>query len=181
MTATTVKDLHARTKDFLSQKIQVNGWVRTVRPSRTFGFIELNDGTFFSSLQVVYDENLTNFLEVSRLVSGSAIKVAGVLVESPGTKQPFELKAESIAVEGLSAADYPLQKKRHTFEYLRTIAHLRPRTNTFSAVFRIRSAAGLCHSQILSGKRLCPCAYAHHHRQRRRRRRTNVPGDHPGL
>lgn len=141
MTAAAVKDLHARTEDFLNKEIQVNGWVRTVRPSRTFGFIELNDGTCFSSLQVVYDENLPNFQEISRLVSGSAIKVAGVLVESPGTKQPFELKSESIAVEGHCEPDYPLQKKRHTFEYLRTIAHLRPRTNTFSAVFRIRSAA----------------------------------------
>ncbi len=141
MTASLIKDLHARTEDFLNKEIQVNGWVRTVRPSRTFGFIELNDGTFFSSLQVVYDENLPNFQEVSRLVSGSAIRVAGVLVESPGTKQPFELKAESIAVEEHCEPDYPLQKKRHTFEYLRTIAHLRPRTNTFSAVFRIRSAA----------------------------------------
>lgn len=141
MTAAAVKDLHARTEDFLNKEIQVNGWVRTVRPSRTFGFIELNDGTYFSSLQVVYDENLPNFQEISRLVSGSAIMVAGVLVESPGTKQPFELKAQSIAVEGRCEPDYPLQKKRHTFEYLRTIAHLRPRTNTFSAVFRIRSAA----------------------------------------
>lgn len=141
MTAAAVKDLHAHTEDFLNKEIQVNGWVRTVRTSRTFGFIELNDGTYFSSLQVVYDENLPNFQEISRLVSGSAIRVTGVLVESPGTKQPFELKAENIAIEGRCEPEYPLQKKRHTFEYLRTIAHLRPRTNTFSAVFRIRSAA----------------------------------------
>ncbi len=141
MTAAAVKDLHARPEDFLNKEIRVNGWVRTVRPSRTFGFIELNDGTFFSSLQVVYDENLPNFREISRLVSGSAIRVAGILTESPGSKQPFELKAGSIAIEGRCEPDYPLQKKRHTFEYLRSIAHLRPRTNTFSAVFRIRSAA----------------------------------------
>jgi asparaginyl-tRNA synthetase len=139
--AATVKELYARKGKYLHKKIQITGWVRTVRSSKTFGFIELNDGTFFSNLQVVYDENLANFQEVSRLITGSAIKVAGLLVESPGAKQPFELKAESIEAEGLCAPDYPLQKKRHTFEYLRTIAHLRSRTNTFSAVFRIRSVA----------------------------------------
>ena len=139
--AVTVKDLHAQKGNYLNKKIQINGWVRTVRSSKTFGFIELNDGTFFSNLQVVYDEKLTNFQEISKLITGSAINVAGELVESPGAKQPFELKAERIEVEGLSAPDYPLQKKRHTFEYLRTIAHLRPRTNTFSAVFRVRSVA----------------------------------------
>ena len=141
MDTATVKELYMRKEKYLRQKIQVNGWVRTVRSSKTFGFIEINDGTFFLNLQVVYDENLANFQEMSRLVTGSAIKAAGVLVESPGAKQPFELKAERVEIEGLAEPDYPLQKKRHTFEYLRTIAHLRPRTNTFSAVFRIRSAA----------------------------------------
>ncbi len=139
--AATVKELYARKEKYLHKKIQITGWVRTVRSSKTFGFIELNDGTFFSNLQVVYDENLANYEEVSKLITGSAIKAAGQLIESPGAKQPFELKAECIEIEGLSAPDYPLQKKRHTFEYLRTIAHLRPRTNTFSAVFRIRSVA----------------------------------------
>jgi len=115
--------------------------VRTVRSSKAFGFIELNDGTFFSNLQVVFHDKLDNYNEVSKLVTGSAIIAAGQLVESPGAKQPFELKTESVEIEGLSSPDYPLQKKRHTFEYLRTIAHLRPRTNTFAAVFRIRSAA----------------------------------------
>jgi len=137
----TVKGIYAQKENLLNKKIQINGWVRTVRTSKTFGFIELNDGTFFSNLQVVYDQDLANFKEVSKLITGSAIKVYGGLVESPGTKQPFELKAESITIEGLSTPDYPLQKKRHTFEYLRTIAHLRPRTNTYAAVFRVRSVA----------------------------------------
>lgn len=141
MEAASVKELYAQKEKYLNQKIMVNGWVRTVRASKAFGFIELNDGSFFSNLQVVFDEKLDNFNEVSKLITGSAIIAAGQLVESPGAKQPFELKAESIEIEGFSSPDYPLQKKRHTFEYLRTIAHLRPRTNTFAAVFRIRSAA----------------------------------------
>ncbi len=136
-----MKELYAQKEKYLHKKIQITGWVRTVRSSKTFGFIELNDGTFFSNLQVVYDENLSNYKEVSKLITGSAIKAAGQLIESPGAKQPFELKAECIEIEGLSAPDYPLQKKRHTFEYLRTIAHLRSRTNTFAAFFRIRSVA----------------------------------------
>ncbi|MDD4334451.1 MAG: asparagine--tRNA ligase [Desulfotomaculaceae bacterium] len=141
MEAATVKELYAEKEKYLNKKILVNGWVRTARPSKAFGFIELNDGSFFSNIQVVYDDKLENYNEVSKLITGSAIIVAGQIVESPGAKQPFELKAESIEVQGLSSPDYPLQKKRHTFEYLRTIAHLRPRTNTFSAVFRIRSIA----------------------------------------
>ena len=123
------------------KEITVCGWARTIRDMKTFGFIELNDGTFFSNLQIVYDEMLANFLEVAKLITGSAIVAAGELVESPGAKQPFELKADRIKIEGPSAPDYPLQKKRHTFEYLRSIAHLRPRTNTFAAVFRVRSVA----------------------------------------
>jgi asparaginyl-tRNA synthetase len=137
----TVKELYTRRENYLNKKIRISGWVRTVRSSKAFGFIELNDGTFFSNLQVVYDENLANYKEVPKITTGSAIQVFGKLVESPGAKQPFELKAESISIEGLSTPDYPLQKKRHTFEYLRTIAHLRPRTNTFAAVFRVRSVA----------------------------------------
>ena len=141
MEKTTVRELYKGTADHLNQGIQINGWVRTVRSSKAFGFIELNDGSFFAGLQVVYDENLANFKDVSKLITGSAIRVAGKLVESPGAKQPFELRAESIEIVGHSAPDYPLQKKRHSFEFLRTIAHLRPRTNTFSAVFRVRSVA----------------------------------------
>jgi asparaginyl-tRNA synthetase len=135
----TIKELYRQTDRFLNKQIRINGWVRTVRASKNFGFIELNDGSFFANLQVVFEENLSNFKEIAKLVTGSAIRVEGELVESPGAKQPFELKARHIVVEGASVPDYPLQKKRHSFEYLRTIAHLRPRTNTFSAVFRLRS------------------------------------------
>ncbi len=122
--------------------IQVSGWIRTIRDSKAFGFIELNDGTFFKNLQIVMEEGrLNNFKDIARLPEGSAIRASGELVITPGMKQPFELKADEITIEGLSTTDYPLQKKRHTVEYLRTIAHLRPRTNLFSAVFRIRSLA----------------------------------------
>src|SRR5690606_35117051 len=107
----------------------------------SFAFIELNDGTFFKNLQIVIDDSLANFSEVVKLNISSAIIAEGKLVESPGAKQPFELKADKIIIEGAASSDYPLQKKRHSFEYLRTIAHLRPRTNTFSAVFRVRSLA----------------------------------------
>lgn len=135
----SIKQVYRDTKNFLNQKIKIDGWVRTVRVSKNFGFIEINDGTFFGNLQVVFDESLDNFNEVAKLTISSAISVAGTLVESPGAKQPFELKAENLEIISLCDPDYPLQKKRHSFEYLRTIAHLRPRTNTFSAVFRVRS------------------------------------------
>ena len=121
--------------------VKVSGWVRTVRDSKAFAFIELNDGTFFKNLQVVCDETLENFREVTKITLGSALEIEGELVLTPGMKQPFEVHATKVTVVGLCAADYPLQKKRHTFEYLRTLAHLRPRTNTFNAVFRIRSLA----------------------------------------
>ncbi len=121
--------------------VRVSGWVRTVRDSKAFAFIELNDGTFFKNLQVVCDETLENFKEVTKITLGSALEIEGELVLTPGMKQPFEVHATKVTVVGLCAADYPLQKKRHTFEYLRTLAHLRPRTNTFNAVFRIRSLA----------------------------------------
>lgn len=139
MQTTLIKKIYRNTPSFLNQEIQISGWVRTVRVSKTFGFIELNDGSFFKNVQVVFEENLRNFEEISKITTGSSLIVKGILVESPGAKQPFELKAQSIEVEGQCSPDYPLQKKRHSFEYLRTIAHLRPRTNTFAAVFRVRS------------------------------------------
>lgn len=141
MTMVTVKKLYREDKAFYGQKVKVSGWVRTLRASNAFGFIELNDGTFFKNLQVVFDTNLNNFKDISKLPISSSIKVSGTIVETPDAKQPFEIHAETVEVEGLSSADYPLQKKRHTFEYLRTIAHLRPRSNAFSAVFRVRSVA----------------------------------------
>ena len=121
-------------------RVCINGWVRTVRISKNFGFIELNDGSYFKNLQVVIEaERLENFAELSKLNVGAALTVTGILVLTPEAKQPFEVKAEQVSIEGTSTPDYPLQKKRHSFEYLRTIPHLRPRTNTFSAVFRVRS------------------------------------------
>ena len=119
--------------------MSVGGWVRSVRDSKTFGFIVLHDGSFFETLQVVYHDSMDNFQDISKLNVGAAIIVKGTLVATPQAKQPFEIQAEEITVEGDSAADYPLQKKRHSMEYLRTISHLRPRTNTFQAVFRVRS------------------------------------------
>src|SRR5690554_626943 len=137
-----IKKIFRETQEYLGNEIRVSGWVRTLRDSKAFGFIELNDGSFFKNLQVVLEEEtLNNFHEIVKLNIGSSIMVEGELVESPGAKQPFELKARKIEVLGPSAPSYPLQKKRHSFEYLRTIAHLRPRTNAFSAVFRIRSLA----------------------------------------
>ncbi|AET69388.1 asparaginyl-tRNA synthetase [Desulfosporosinus orientis DSM 765] len=139
MQLATVKEIYRETNRFLNQKVEISGWVRTLRTSKAFGFIEINDGSFFQNIQVVFEESLENFAEVGKLSISSAIRVQGELVPSPGAKQPFELKAETIEILSIAAADYPLQKKRHTFEYLRTIAHLRPRTNTFAAVFRLRS------------------------------------------
>lgn len=139
MVDTLVKSLYRETDKYLGKSVKVSGWVRTVRDSKTFGFIELNDGSFFKNVQVVFDESLENFKEVSKLPVSSSIRVEGVLEETPNAKQPFEIKAKTIEIEGLSDPAFPLQKKKHSFEYLRTIAHLRPRSNTFSAVFRVRS------------------------------------------
>ncbi len=139
MNLTDIKDLYRNTDAYIDKEITVGGWVRSIRDSKTFGFIVLNDGTFFEPLQVVYDDTLDNFDRISKLNVGSAIVVRGRIVATPQAKQAFEIHAAQIAVEGESTADYPLQKKRHSFEYLRTISHLRPRTNTFQAVFRVRS------------------------------------------
>ncbi len=136
---TTIKNIYKDTDKYLNQEIQLEGWIRTSRSSKTFGFIELNDGTFFKNLQIVFEDSLSNFKDVEKLALSSSIKVIGNLVPTPEAKQPFELKAREIEIEGYSHSDYPLQKKRHTFEYMRTIAHLRPRANTFNAVFRVRS------------------------------------------
>ena len=139
MKLTTVKEIYRNKETFLDKEITVGGWVRSVRDSKTFGFIVLHDGTFFETLQIVYHDQMENFAEISKLNVGAAIVVKGTLVATPQAKQPFEIQATEIEVEGMSAPDYPLQKKRHSLEYLRTITHLRPRTNTFQAVFRVRS------------------------------------------
>lgn len=136
-----VRNLYRETDKYAGKTVSVAGWIRTIRVSKSFGFIELNDGTFFKNVQIVFGEELENFKEIAKLNISSSLYVEGQLVLTPEAKQPFEIKAEKIVIEGLSSPEYPLQKKRHTFEYLRTIAHLRPRSNTFSAVFRVRSLA----------------------------------------
>jgi asparagine--tRNA ligase len=134
-----VKELFKNTEEYINKEVTVGGWVRSIRDSKTFGFIVLNDGTFFQPVQVVYNDKMDNFQEVSKVNIGAALIVKGILVETPNAKQPFEIQADEVFIEGESTSYYPLQKKRHTFEYLRTISHLRPRTNTFQAVFRVRS------------------------------------------
>lgn len=137
-----LRTLSASAKEYADQTITVAGWVRTIRTSKHLGFIELNDGTAFQNLQVVFEDNkVENFNEVGKLNVGASVIVKGTLLLTPQAKQPYEIHAEEIMIEGLSTPDYPLQKKRHSVEFLRTIAHLRPRTNTFSAVFRVRSVA----------------------------------------
>ena len=134
-----IKELFKNVKDYENQEVTLEGWVKTVRDSKTFGFIELNDGSFFSNIQIVFDNSLANFDEICKLTISSSIGVTGKVILTPEAKQPFEIHATSINIQNLCSQDYPLQKKRHTFEYLRTISHLRPRTNTFNAVFRVRS------------------------------------------
>jgi len=142
MKRTKISAIYADASAFTSEEITVCGWVRTLRDLKNFGFVELNDGSAHKSLQVVFEKNtLNNYDEIARQNVGAALIVKGQLTLTPEAKQPFELKASSIEVEGVSAPEYPLQKKRHSLEYLRTIAHLRPRTNLFSAVFRVRSVA----------------------------------------
>ena len=141
MKCTFVKDLYRETGAYENKNVQVAGWVRTVRSSKSFGFIELNDGSFFKNLQIVFDEKLDNFEELTKLTISSSIIVNGKVVKTENAKQPFEIHAENVEIFNLSDTSYPIQKKNTSFEFLRTQAHLRPRTNTFSAVFRIRSVA----------------------------------------
>lgn len=146
-----VKNLYAQFQLFNNKSISLSGWVRTIRSSKTFGFIELNDGSSFSNVQIVFEENkIENFKEIEKLNVGSAITVTGKLEVTPEAKQAFEIKAESIKIQGESTPQYPLQKKRHSLEYLRTIAHLRPRTNTFLAAFRVRSIAAFAIHQFFN-------------------------------
>ncbi|MBQ5823296.1 MAG: asparagine--tRNA ligase, partial [Clostridia bacterium] len=139
MNIITIRDLFKNTEQYIDKDVEVCGWVRSVRASKAFGFIVLNDGTYFEPLQVVFHDTMSNFEEVSKLNVGSALIVRGKLVATPEAKQAFEIQAVEVVVEGPSTPDYPLQKKRHSLEYLRTISHLRARTNTFQAVFRVRS------------------------------------------
>lgn len=136
-----IKDLFRNTPKYANQEIELEGWIKTLRDSKTFGFIELNDGSFFKNVQIVFNNVLPNFDDICKFTLSSSIKVTGKLILTPDAKQPFEIQATSIELFNLCDQEYPLQKKRHSFEYLRTISHLRPRTNTFNAVFRIRSVA----------------------------------------
>ncbi len=137
----TVREIYRNREAYLGKNVRVGGWIRNIRTSKNFGFLILSDGTYFETLQVVYGDGLKNFGEISRWNVGAAVIAEGVLTATPEAKQPFEIQAAAVTLEGASSPDYPLQPKRHTLEYLRTIQHLRPRTNTFQAVFRVRSLA----------------------------------------
>ena len=134
-----IRDLFRNSENYYTKEIKVSGWIKTVRDSKTFGFIEINDGSFFKNLQIVFDTTLPNFEEICKFTISSSIEVTGIFTKTENAKQAFELKATKVELIASSDPEYPLQKKRHSFEYLRTIAHLRPRTNTFNAVFRVRS------------------------------------------
>ena len=139
MTKTTIKNLFKNTHEYENKEVQIEGWVKTLRDSKTFGFIELNDGTFFKNVQIVISDKLNNFKDLVKLSICSSIKVTGTLVITENAKQPFEIQATNVEILNVCDSSYPLQKKKHSFEYLRTISHLRPRANTFYAVFRVRS------------------------------------------
>lgn len=152
MDLVTIKELYRNKEKYIGKTIEVGGWIRSIRDSKTFGFIVLNDGSFFETLQIVYHDTMENFSEISKSNVGAALVVKGTLVETPQAKQPFEIQAEEVVIEGASAPDYPLQKKRHSYEYLRTVSHLRPRTNTFQAVFRVRSLAAYAIHQFFQDR-----------------------------
>jgi len=155
----TVKSIYRNTADYANKEVTLGGWIRTMRVSKNFGFIELNDGSFFKNIQIVFEaDTLSNYAEITKLGVGAAIIVKGLLVETPEAKQPFEVKAQEIAIEGTSTPDYPLQKKRHSVEFLRQIAYLRPRTNMFSATFRVRSLIAYAIHQFFQDKGF---VYAH--------------------
>lgn len=147
-----VKHIYDQPKQFIDSEISIAGWVRSVRASNAFGFMVINDGTCFNTIQVVMNSDLDNYKELSKINVGAAVIIRGTLIATPEAKQPFEIQAINIEIEGDSASDYPLQKKRHSFEFLRTIAHLRPRTNTFSAVFRVRSLTAFAIHQFFVEK-----------------------------
>ena len=149
---TEIRQIMREPEAYIGKRVELAGWIRNIRVSKQFGFIELNDGSFFQNLQIVFEDKLDNFEDVGKLGISTALYVAGTIVASPGAGQKVELQAEEIVVEGSCPSDYPLQKKRHTFEYLRTIAHLRPRTNTFSAVFRLRSVLAYAIHQYFQEK-----------------------------
>ena len=148
----TVRELFKNTEKYVDQEIEIGGWVRNKRPSKQFGFIVLNDGTYFTPVQVVYNDSIENFQEISKINVGAALIVKGTLVLTPNAKQPFEIQAAAVTVEGPSTGDYPLQPKKHSMEFLRSIPHLRPRANTFQAVFRVRSLAAMAIHQFFQDR-----------------------------
>ncbi len=148
MELTNIKDIFREKESYAEKEVTVGGWVRSNRDSKNFGFLVVNDGSFFEPLQVVYSDALEDFDAIARVGVGAAVTVTGKIVITPGAKQPLEMQAREVVVEGISPSDYPLQKKRHSFEYLRTISHLRARTNTFQAVFRVRSLAAFAIHQF---------------------------------
>ena len=148
----TVRELFKNTEKYVDQVIEIGGWVRNKRPSKQFGFIVLNDGTYFTPVQVVYNDSIENFQEISKINVGAALIVKGTLVLTPNAKQPFEIQAATVTVEGPSSGDYPLQPKKHSMEFLRSIPHLRPRANTFQAVFRVRSLAAMAIHQFFQDR-----------------------------
>ena len=159
MDLTTVKSIYRNTAEYANKEVTLGGWIRTMRVSKNFGFIELNDGSFFKNIQIVFEaDKLSNYEEISKQNVGAALIVKGLLVETPEAKQPFEIKATGIEVEGTSTPDYPLQKKRHSVEFLREIAYLRPRTNLFSATFRVRSLIAMAIHEFFQNKGF---VYAH--------------------
>ena len=144
----TMRELFKNTAKYADTEIEIGGWVRNRRPSKQFGFIMLSDGTYFNPIQVVYNDSIENFQEISKINIGAALIVKGTVVLTPESKQPFEIQAKTVTVEGPSTGDFPLQPKRHSMEFLRSIPHLRPRTNTFQAVFRVRSLAAMAIHQF---------------------------------
>ena len=148
----TMRELFKNTAKYADQEIEIGGWVRNRRPSKQFGFIMLSDGTYFSPIQVVYNDSIENFQEISKINIGAALIVKGTVVLTPESKQPFEIQAKTVTVEGPSTGDFPLQPKRHTMEFLRSIPHLRPRANMFQAVFRVRSLAAMAIHQFFQDR-----------------------------
>ena len=152
MELTTVREIFRDREKYLNKEIQVGGWVRSNRDSKAFGFLVLHDGTFFETLQIVYHDTMANFQELTKINVGAAVIVKGTLVPTPEAKQPFEIQAEEISIEGASTPDYPLQKKRHSLEYMRTITHLRPRTNFSNCQTKAEQGACLCHVPATQGR-----------------------------
>ncbi len=165
MNLITVREIYSYREKLPRKEIQIGGWVRSVRGSKAFGFVVVSDGSYFETLQIVYHDTLENFSDISKLNVGAAIIVKGKLVATPEAKQPFEIQASEILIEGPSCTDYPLQKKRHTLEYLRTISHLRPRTNTFPGRIPRTLPGSLRYTSVFPGARFRLCAYSPHHRK----------------